>query len=88
MKEYMSTIIIAAGIIIGIIMLIAYIRSGKPISSFLRHCAGGIGTLALVNMFSGISGIALPFNLFSLSSVGLLGVPGTASLLICNLIFK
>lgn len=88
MKEYMPTIIIAAGIIICIVMLVSYIRSGKPISSFLRHCAGGIGTLALVNVFGNISGVTLPLNLFTLLSAGLLGVPGTASLLICNLIFK
>ena len=88
MKPYMPIILIAAGIIAGIALLISYVKSGKPLSAFVRHCAGGIGSLALINIFSGISGVSLPLNFFSLAASSLLGIPGTASLLICNIIFS
>lgn len=69
----MPTLYIILGIA-GVIMLIYYARSKKPISSALKGMAtGGLG-LVLIHLFGGV--LSLPLSLFNLAWSLILGLPG------------
>lgn len=72
----------------GVVMLIHYLRSGKPLTSAFKGMAsGGLG-LVLLHFFGGQIGLALPLNLFTVFISLTLGLPGTAAMAIAELLTR
>ncbi|MCM1024176.1 MAG: pro-sigmaK processing inhibitor BofA family protein [Prevotella sp.] len=70
----------------GIIMLIHFMRSGKPFAAAFKSMAsGGLG-LVLLHFFGDGLGLALPLNLFTAFVSLTLGLPGTAAMAVIKLL--
>lgn len=77
-----------AFVVAGAVMLIHFIRSGKPFKTALKGMAsGGLG-LALLHFFGDQIGLALPLNLFTVFISLTLGLPGTAAMAIIELLTR
>lgn len=72
----------------GAVMLIHFMRSGKPFKAALKGMASsGLG-LVLLHFFGGQFGLALPLNLFTVFISLTLGLPGTAAMAIIELLTR
>lgn len=72
----------------GIVMLIHFMRSGKPvITAFKGMASGGLG-LVLLHFFGEHIGLALPLNLFTAFISLTLGLPGTAAMAVIELLTR
>ena len=72
----------------GIVMLIHFMRSGKPVTTALKGMAsGGLG-LVLLHFFGEQIGLALPLNLFTVFISLTLGLPGTAAMAVIELLTR
>lgn len=68
-----------------IVTLALVMRFRHLLGAWLFSAAGGVAALGLLHLTSGMTGILLPVNLFSLSVSLVLGLPGTVALLACRL---
>lgn len=69
-------------VLLGIIMLIYYGRSKKPVrNAFIGMATGGAGLLG-VHFLGGYIGLSLSLNLFNTLVSLLLGIPGVILLLV------
>lgn len=68
-----------------IVILALAVRFRHFLGAWLASAAGGITALGLLQLTSGMTGVVLPVNLFSLSVSLVLGLPGTVALLACRL---
>lgn len=72
----------------GVIMLIHFMRSGKPFAAAFKSMAsGGLG-LVLLHFFGDSLGLALPLNLFTAFVSLTLGLPGTAAMAVIELLTR
>lgn len=72
----------------GVVMLIHFMRSGKPFATALKSMiSGGLG-LVLLHFFGGQFGLALPLNLFTAFVSLTLGLPGTAAMAVIELLTR
>lgn len=72
----------------GAVMLIHFMRSGKPAAAAFKGMAsGGLG-LVLLHFFGGQIGLALPLNLFTVFISLTLGLPGTAAMAAIELLTR
>ena len=74
--------------IVAIAILVALIRSRRPIRTLAGSGAQGLCALAAVNIAGIFTGISLGLNLISLVTCVVLGVPGVVALLILKTIFR
>lgn len=72
-------------ILLGLLLLI---RFRKVLKGWFLSAAGGVAAMGLLNLTAGITGILLPFNLFTLLVSVVLGLPGTVGMLFLNLFWK
>jgi len=79
-------ILIWTGIVTGIIMLIYYIKSKKPILTAFKGIVSGGVAFFLVNYFGHYINIKLTISLFNIIVSLLLGIPGVILLVISKLI--
>ncbi len=84
MNHLPSMIWIGLGVI-AVVMLLFYIKSGRPFRTFAFSAATGIGTLALLQAFSPLFGGLLSLTPFSISVSALLGLPGVIGMLFLKL---
>lgn len=77
---------IVGGVIIVAVLVGAFL-TGKPIRSLFSSALQGICALAAVNVISVFSGVTLGVTTFSLMVCSVLGIPGTASLLVLQALF-
>lgn len=73
---------------LGILMLFLFVKTGRPVRCFLTSTIGGGLSFWLLNLLSGLTGVALSLNLASAVSVVLLGAPGVCSLWLLKLLWK
>ncbi len=72
----------------GVVMLIHFMRSGKPVTTAFKGMAsGGLG-LVLLHFFGEHIGLALPLNLFTAFISLTLGLPGTAAMAVIELLTR
>ncbi len=62
--------------VLGLCMIIYYMRCKRRIRAVLWSVLSGTGSLLLLNFFGSGLGIAPPVNLFNLIQSWLLGIPG------------
>lgn len=76
---------------LGLLLLAVALRDGlRVFFSLVRVAVNvvcGIGGLILFNSFASITGFALPINLFTLFTTGILGVPGVLLLIALKYFF-
>lgn len=73
---------------IGILMLVGYIKSRRPVRCLLTSVATGGVTFWLLNLLSGFTGVSLSLNLASAVSAVLLGAPGICTLWLLQFLWK
>ncbi len=76
-------------IVVGVItaaVLVGAFWTGKPIRALCGSAVQGICALAAVNVISGISGVTLGVTPFSVAVCSVLGIPGTATLLVLQVL--
>jgi len=74
--------------IASVVMLIHCLRSEKPFKTAFRSMAGGGISLVLLHFFGSSLGLALPLNLFTAFVSLILGLPGTASMAVIELLLS
>ena len=79
-------ILIIAGIVIGIIMLIYYLKTDHPIKNAFKGMFAGAMVLLLVSFFGKYVNLDLPLSFFNTGVSLLLGIPGVALLVIGHFI--
>jgi pro-sigmaK processing inhibitor BofA len=57
----------------------------RPVGMALKNAVIGVGSLVLINLLQGITGVALAVNYVTTSCVVVLGLPGTSVLLLAKL---
>lgn len=80
--------VIAFTALAGIIMLIYYFSSGKPLKSAIIGAGSGAAALALAKLISVIAGITVKINVFTVLISLILGLPGAVCTVILNIIFS
>ena len=85
----MGLIILFAGVLIISVLavILACIRTGKPIRTLLSSTFIGILSLGVVNLAGNFTGVYLAVNSYSLAVAGVGGAPGVVTLLIINTVF-
>ena len=73
---------------LGILMLFLFVKTGRPVRCFLTSTIGGGLSFWLLNLLSGLTGVALSLNLASAVSAVILGAPGVCSLWLLKLLWK
>jgi len=80
------TVLIATGIVIGVIMIIYYLKSKNPVqNAFKGMCCGGIA-LVLVSYFGSAINISLTLSFFNTIIALVLGIPGVILMVVGRLI--
>lgn len=72
-------------ILITLIIVCLLIRFRRALGTWCLSAVGGLAVLGLLRLTAGLTGIAIPFNLFTLLTGTVLGLPGTIGLLLFNL---
>lgn len=75
-------------IVVGLIVLVTFLRSGHFLRSVFGSVLCGGASLLSVNILGALTGVTIAINKFTLCTVGLLGLPGTISLVLCDMIFR
>lgn len=75
----------AALVVAAFLMLMLLIRGRRALRGVAVTATGGLAALAAVNLTGLLTGVLLPFNVFSTLVCLLLGVPGVVSLLLLQL---
>ncbi len=83
----MTTALWIIGGVIAVAVLVGAFLTGKPIRALFGSALQGICALAAVNVISVFSGVTLGVTTFSLVVCSVLGIPGTASLLVLQVLF-
>ena len=83
----MTAVLWTVGGVIAVLVLVGACMTGKPVRALMSSALQGICALAAVNVFSVFSGVTLGVTTFSLAVCSVLGIPGTASLLILQVLF-
>ena len=73
---------------LGILMLFLFVKTGRPVRCFLTSTIGGGLSFWLLNLLSGLTGVALSLNLASAVSAVRSGAPGVCSLWLLKLLWK
>ncbi|MBQ7540812.1 MAG: pro-sigmaK processing inhibitor BofA family protein [Clostridia bacterium] len=68
-------------------VLIAFARTGRFIRCVLSSAVQGLVSLLAVNVLGTLTGVTVAVNPYTLGAVGLLGMPGTISLVLLNTVF-
>ena len=87
MDGWLTVLFIVLGVAGGIAILVALVKSGKPVRRFIGSALQGWCALAAVNVVGMFSGISIGLNVFSAVVCSVLGVPGVIALLLLNAIF-
>ncbi len=72
----------------GIIMLVYYISTGKPLKSAVIGAGSGAATLAAAKAISIFAGFSVKINIFTVLVSAILGIPGAVCTVILNVIFS
>jgi len=87
MSLWLRVGLIGLGCIIGLAVLIAAIRSRRPLRSLLSSGVQGLCALGLVNLLGAFTGVSLGIGWLTAGVGFALGIPGVTGLLLLKLIF-
>lgn len=72
----------------AVTILIACLRSGHFVRSVLSSAIQGIVSLLAVHVAGALTGVTIAVNAYTLCAVGLMGLPGTISLVLLDCILR
>lgn len=78
---------LAAGLV-ALFILIALVRSGRFLRCFLFSIITGNAALFVISYLGAFTGITLTFNLFTVGTASLLGIPGVLAMLLIRLLLS
>lgn len=87
MELWLQIGLIAIAAVIGIVVLAAQCRTGKPMRGILVTGLQGVCALAAVDIAGIFTGVSLALNVFTGGVALILGLPGIVGVLLLNLIF-
>ena len=88
MSLWLQILVYAVGVGMVISVMVALMRTKRPIRAFVGSGAQGICALAAVYLLGTFTGVSLGLNLFSGACCAVLGIPGVISLLIMKILFN
>ncbi len=80
------TVLIATGILTGLIMIAYYLKSGKPFKNALKGMISGAAALIIVHFFGNNIALDIELSLFNTCVSLILGAPGVALLALASVI--
>lgn len=86
--DWLTIALYITGGVITLCVMIAFVRSGKPIRSLLGSTLQGACSLAAVNVAGAFTGVSLGITTFTGGCCVVLGVPGVVAMLFLQLIFS
>ena len=72
-------------LVLGFLLLVLLIRIRRAVGTAVSSAAMGVGALAAVNLTGLVTGVVLPWNLFTMLVCLVLGAPGVVSMLVLQL---
>lgn len=72
-------------LVLGFLLLVLLIRIRRALGTAVSSAAMGVGALAAVNLTGLVTGVVLPWNLFTVLVCLVLGAPGVVSMLVLQL---
>lgn len=74
-------------IIYTVILLYLSYKNGKTVKTLLLFSLSGMLTFTVINLLSGLTGIGINVNVWTLSSSAVFGIPGVLGLLVLRMFF-
>lgn len=84
---YAEIVTAALLIMAALIVVIACIKTKKPIRIIAYSAIPSGALLIIINLMSSITGFFIGFNAYTISATLILGIPGLISVLVTKLIF-
>ena len=81
-------ILITGAVCCALAILIAAVRTGKPVTSIVSSALTGIVALLLISATGSLTGAALALNGWTLLCAGAAGIPGVVLMLAVKLIWN
>ena len=69
-------------------VVLAFVRSGSFLRSFAGSVLQGVVSLLAVHVAGNLTGVVIPVTPYTLGAAGLLGLPGTISMVLIDTIFR
>ena len=88
MSLWLQIFLYAVAGVMGIVMLVALIKTKKPVRALVGSGIQGVCALAAVNVAGIFTGVSLGLNLLTGLCCLILGIPGVISLLILKIIMN
>lgn len=88
MALWLQIALLALAGIFGLWLLVAVLRSGKPIRTLLSSAMQGLCALGLVNVLGAFTGVSLGFSWLTTGAGLMLGIPGVIGMLVLNIVFR
>ena len=82
-----QAVFLVCGIMLAILMLVIYVRTGKPLRSLFGTAIPGMLSLAVINYASFFTGVGLLVNVGTLFTAVFLGLPGVISIFVLKLLW-
>ena len=82
--KYVLIALMGAGVIT---ILVFALKTRKPIRALFASGAGGIAALFAISLFSGLTGVSLAVNLWSVGCAFITGIPGVVLMLVMKMIW-
>lgn len=79
-----AKILIGIGLLMCLLCFIGMIKSKHFFKSFITSVLSGVGSLFAVNLLSGITGVGIAVNWFTVIFCAFSGICGSITLLIAN----
>ena len=83
----MTMVLWGVAIIVAVAVLVGACFTRKPVRALMSSALQGICALAAVNVISVFTGVTLGVTAFSVAMCCVLGIPGTATLLVMQVLF-
>lgn len=71
----------------SVILLVFCRKTGKMLKSLLLSAASGLFVFAMLNLFSGYTGVRIAVNVWTAGTSALFGAPGVVGILTINTFF-
>jgi inhibitor of the pro-sigma K processing machinery len=72
----------------ALVVLVSFVRSGRFLRSFAGSAVQGVASLLAVHVAGSLTGVVIPINPYTLGTAAVLGLPGTISMVLVDLIFR
>ena len=85
--KILGIIMIIAAVLYYAALLVTFYRSGKFFKTFIISAILGVGFFGFVNLLSGLTGVSLAFNGWTVGISASFGLPGVIAMLAVKLFF-